>query len=146
MSKNVTPKFAHEFLQLIEKANGDEKIELMKKYGGHPPLNFLLSMNYNKNVLFDLPSGMPPYKRDEATHEDLFSPLASQIRRMFSCLSSNKTIPRFKKENVFIQLLEAINPKEADILLACKDRALTELYPSITKELVGSVYPAYVSE
>lgn len=141
------PKYANEFLDLIEKAKTEEeKIEAMKQYGGYPPLNFLLSMCYNKTVEFDLPGGMPPYNRDEATHYDLFSPLASQIRRMQVCLKSNKNTPRFRKENVFIQLLEAINPKEADILIACKDRAITELYPSITKELVAKVFPAYVSK
>ena len=141
------PKFANEFLNLIEKAKTEEeRVAALRMYGSYPPLNFLLSMNYNMNVVFELPPGMPPYNRDEATHFDLFSPLASQIRRMQICLKSNGHAPRFKKENVFTQLLESINPQEADILVACKDRALTELYPSITKELVASVFPAYVSK
>jgi hypothetical protein len=147
MATQLKPKFANEYLDLIEKAKTEEeKIAAMKQYGSFPPLNFLLSMCYNDKVQFELPAGMPPYQRDEATHFDLFSPLASQIRRMQLCLKSNGNTPRFKKEIIFIQLLEAINPKEADIIVACKDRALTELYPSITKELVAKVFPAYVSK
>ncbi len=147
MSATQKPKYANEFLDLIEKAKTeDEKIAALKLYGSYPPLNFLLSMCYNSKVEFELPAGMPPYNRDEATHYDLFSPLGSQIRRMQICLKSNGNTPRFKKESVFIQMLETINPKEADILIACKDRALTEMYPSITKELVAKVFPAYVSK
>lgn len=137
-------KYAYEFLDKIEKATGDDKKRLLREYGARPPLNFLLSMNYNSSIVFGIPSGTPPYRRDEATHADLFSPLASQIPRMKNCLKSNTHIPRMKKEHVFIQLMEAINPKEGDILVACKDRALTELYPTITRELVQSVFPAYV--
>ena len=144
MSKNYEPKYANEYLDAIDKAKDEEKLVLLKKYGAFPPLNFLLSMNYNKSVVFDLPGGMPPYKRDEATHSDLFGPLASSVRRLQTCLSSNKMVPRYKKENIFIQLLEVISPKEADILVACKDRQLSELYPTITAELVKSVFPAYV--
>ena len=140
-------KYAYEFLDAIQKAENDEKrVEMLKLYGGTPPLNFLLSMCYNQSVVFDLPSGMPPYKRDEATHPDLFSPLASQIRKMQICLKSNRATPKYKKEMVFVQLMECVNPKEGDILVACKDRALIELYPAITKELVASALPHFVKD
>lgn len=140
-------KYAYEFLDAIQKAPSDEeRIALLKQYGNSPPLNFLLSMCYNKTVVFELPAGTPPYRRDEATHGDLFSPLASQIRKMTICLLSNRATPKYKKELVFIQLMECINPKEGDILVACKDRALTELYPAITKELVQSALPHFVKD
>lgn len=145
MSKVVTPKFANEYLDAISKAKTEEEqLTLLKKYGAIPPLSFLLSMNYNKTVVFDLPEGMPPYKRDESIHPDLFAPLGSQIRRMLVCLKSRAEVPKWKKEGVFIEILEAINPAEADILVFCKDRALTELYPAITAELVAKVFPSYV--
>jgi hypothetical protein len=36
--------------------------------------------------------------------------------------------------------------KDAEILCSAKDHALEELYPSITAEVVASVYPNYVKE
>lgn len=141
----VKPKYANEFFDAIVKAETPEKkTELLKQYGAMPPLNFLLAMNFDSTVQFELPSGMPPYNRDEATHEDLNAPLATCIRRIFNCLKSKTNIKKSQKEYIFIQLLEGIGPKEADILVACKDKALHEIYPDITPEFVKSVFPAYV--
>jgi hypothetical protein len=141
--KSNLPKYAHEFFELINEADGLQKVEMMRKYGNNPPINFLLSMNFNKKVVFDLPEGMPPYKRSEDIHPDLFSPLGSQIKRMQNCMKIPATaqISKMKKEFIFQQLLEVINPEEADVLVACKDRKLTELYPNITEELVSVVHP-----
>ncbi len=139
---NNPPKFAYEFLDKISKA--ENKQELLWEYAKIPPLNFLLAMNFSPSVVFDLPEGMPPYNRNEADHPDLYAPLSTSIKRMQICLKSNKNTKQIKKEAVFIQILEGINPKEADILVACKDRALNEYYPLITRELVESVYPDLV--
>lgn len=141
---NVKPKFANEFLDLIGK---DSNIKAaLWEHGKKPPLNFLLAMNFDKRIEFDLPEGMPPYNRNEADHPDMYAPLASNIRRIMTCLKTDGRHPRWKKENIFIQMLEGCNPKEADILVFAKDKALHELYPWLTIELVKEVFPDYVHE
>ncbi len=142
---NVKPKFAFEFLDMIAKLEGEEQEAKLKEYGALSPLNFLLAMNFDSNVVLDLPSGMPPYNRNESDHQDLYAPLSTCIKRIMLCTKQNTQTRKVKKEHVFIQMLEGINPKEADILVACKDKALHELYPTITKELVQKVFPAYVN-
>lgn len=141
---NIKPKFANEFFDAIAKADGEERKSKLKEYGALPPLNFLLAMNFDNNVVFELPPGMPPYNRNEADHPDLYAPLATCIRRIMLCLKSDTRQPKWKKENVFTQLLEGINPKEADILVFAKDKALEEMYPWLTAELVKEVFPQYV--
>lgn len=145
MSNKVTPKFANEFLAYISEAAGDEQLRLLKEYGGKPPLNYLLSLNFNKTVSLQLPEGTPPHKRNEADHPDLFSPLSAHIGRLKNCMSKVTNVPKLKKERIFIEMMEIINPAEGDILVACKDRALNELYPKITADLVKSVFPHYVA-
>lgn len=138
--------FAYEFLEAIEKASGDEKIALLKKHGVESPLNYILSLNFREDLDIGIPEGMPPldiYKRDEITHPDLFpSILQSEMRRIVA-IAQNKDIPKARREHIFLQVLESIPPKEADILIFAKDHALEELYPSITYELVESVFPNY---
>lgn len=139
-------RHAFEFLKLIDEAKTEEKkIELLKKWGSIPPLNMLLSLNFNEKVKLALPEGTPPYKRDESIHFDLFSPLATQIPRLKICLN---TVPakRMDKERVFIQVLENVSPQEGDVLVFAKDKALTEMFPTLTAELVAKVYPHYVSK
>jgi hypothetical protein len=40
------------------------KINCLRAYD-HPVLRGMLQINFNPNFKLDLPSGMPPYKRDE---------------------------------------------------------------------------------
>lgn len=137
-------RHAFEYLQLINEAPTEaEQVTLLKKWGGTVPLSMLLSLNFNKNVALDLPEGTPPHKRDEATHFDLFSPLATQIGRLKICLK-NSAARKLDKERVFIQVLENISPQEADVLIFAKDKALEELYPNVTPVLVSKVFPQYV--
>ncbi len=136
-------KHAFEFLKLINDAKSERnRIELLQKWGNTLPLNMLLSLNFDSTIALDLPPGTPPHKRDEQTHFDLFAPLASQLVRLKACLKTSN-IRKMDKERVFIQVIENVSPAEADILVACKDKALTEMFPKITKELVAKVFPVY---
>ena len=140
-------KLIHSFEQLeaINSAKTEEeRKELLLKYGKSSPLNYLLSMNFHSGIKVDLPNGMPPTtKLDDVTHPDMMHPLHTQITKMRICFVDSK-IPKFKKEKVFLDIIEAIPYKEVLILVSCKDKALTETFPNITKELVQEVFPAYV--
>lgn len=147
--KNLTEgnaKHVYEYLQLINGAETESKrVDLLKKWGNNLAFRMLLTLNFHKDVNLDLPPGTPPYNRDEQTHPDLMTPIAGQIQRLKACVKSSN-LKKMIKERTFIQVLEMIAPKEADVLVACKDKALHELYPNVTKELVASVFPEYVSE
>jgi len=125
--------------------NLDLQDDLMKQYGNTSPLNYLLSLNFNDNVKLELPEGMPPYNRDEVTHEDFQGALVHSIARLKNCLPGVK-MKKMDKERIFIQILESIPPKSADILVFCKDKALHELFPNITKELVEKYHPHLVGK
>lgn len=139
---------AFEYLKLINDASSEEEqIRLLKKWGDKPPLNLLLSLNFNPKIELDLPSGMPPpetYKRDETTHPDFFTPMAGQIQRLMGCKKPAIIKKQMDRERVFLQVLEHIGPKEADVLCAAKDKSLKESYPKITAELIAKVFPNYV--
>jgi hypothetical protein len=137
-------RHAFEYLQLINDAETPAAQEaLLKKWGSTLPLNMLLILNFDQTVKLELPEGQPPFKRDEETHPDLMTPLAGQIGRLKACRSPSQ-IRTMDRERVFIQVLEQIPAKDADVLCAAKDRSLTEMYPKITADLVKKVFPAYV--
>lgn len=138
--------------EIFEKINNaktvKERKQLLQEYGSKHPYNLILSLNFDSTLQLDLPEGMPPFKRDEATHPDLFgTTLAQQIRRVGPLFKgSNQALPKIKREHIFIQILEGIPPKEADVLIFAKDKALEELYPKITKTLVKELFPNYCRE
>lgn len=142
-------KLIHCFEQLdaIEaEEDAYKKKLLIEQYGATSPLNFILSLNFNHNVVLDLPEGMPAIDlkdMDIHTHPDLQGLLSGGISRVKHCLISS-TLKQFKKSQIFYEVLINCPMKDAEILCSAKDHALEELYPSIIAEVVASVYPNYV--
>lgn len=143
-------KAIHAFEQLaeIDAAEGEKKVALLKQYGTKAPLNFVLSMNFNHKVVLELPEGMPhiePRHLDNHTHPDLMGTLGSQVHRLKN-LRVDSTVPKFRKEQIFYEILINCPLKDAEILCSAKDHALEELYPTITAEFVKGVFPLFVNE
>jgi len=139
-------EFAYEIFEKINNAKTvKERKTLLQEYGAKVPYSLILSLNFDKTLELDLPEGAPPFKRDEDTHPDLFgSTLAQQIRRIAPLFKGSATpVAKIRREHIFIQVLESIPPKEADILISAKDRALESLYPNITEKLVKEFFPNY---
>jgi len=44
-----------------------------------------------------------------------------------------------KREGLFLNLLESLNPEEADLLVAAKDKNMK--YKGITKKMVNETFP-----
>lgn len=137
---------ANEVLEKINNEKDKEKQKnLLRECGDKLPYNMLLSLNFCDRIKLDLPEGVPPYKQDGDTDKDLFhSSLAKEIRKLANCMSGVQ-IPGWKKENIFMQVCECVPLKEAEVLVFAKDKALTELYPNITKELVHELFPNLVN-
>lgn len=138
-------RYVDEVLTKIDKAEGDEKVRLLKQYGSQHPYNMILSLNFDDRVRVNVPEGVPPYKQDESQHPDTFqTTLSQQIKRMGGILvGRSEHIPKMQRESIFIQILEGIPPKEAEVLIFAKDKALTELYPTITFDFVKEHFPNY---
>lgn len=146
---NLKPIHAFEQLDIIE-AEKDivKKAMLLQQFGAKAPLNYILSLNFNQNIKLELPEGMPPLDTkdmDAHTHPDLMGMLGGGVQRLRNCMVGVK-ISKVKKEQIFYDVLINCPMKDAEILCSAKDRALEELYPSIDKQLVGGVFPNYVSE
>jgi hypothetical protein len=144
-NQSVKLQHAYEMLDEIEAAKGHDKKMALWNYGKIAPLNFLLSLNFGTTKL-DLPEGMPPLhpkELDMVTHPDLMGSLSASIHRLKYCVPGSK-IKQFKKEDIFIQVLLSCPLKDAEIVCSCKDKALKEIYPSITVDLIKEIFPSYL--
>ena len=56
----------------------------------------------------------------------------------------NNTLSTLRRETMFIQMLEGLHPKEAEIICLVKDKKLKDLYPKITYDIVKEAYPDIV--
>ena len=143
-----------EVLQRVSNAkNKTEKVKILQEYKS-PALTKILLCNFAKNISFVFPEGKTPFTPLErpkgVNHQMLFSEhrlLEKFITKTvggvtyFGCSGSTKpSVQQLKKENLWIQLLEALHTEESEVLDLVKDKALTDRY-KITKQNVIDAFP-----
>jgi len=131
-----------EIFQEVEKAKTKkEKQDVLRKYSG-PVLKQILGMTYNPNVKWLLPEGDPPYKPLESS-TDMQGRLESELRRFHLFIEGNtdtqRNLKQVRREALFIDLLESIDPDDAKLVLGMKNGKLP--YKGITKKMVAETFP-----
>ena len=125
----------------VEKASKQDKVKVLRAYD-HPVLRGVLQINFNPNIKMDLPEGEPPFKKDKQipagySETNLFQ----EFRRMYIWVDPKTNLTKFRKEQLFIQLLEGIHWSEAEDLCLAKDRKLSTKYKSIKEDLIREAFP-----
>lgn len=117
-----------------------ERIKELSKYNDNFPIKALLDMVYNPRIEFLLPETDPPYKPLEKEN-DAQNVLKADVRKMVYFINTNegKNLRPFKREQIFIELLEAVDPDDAQLLLSVKNKKLP--YKGITKDVVAKSFP-----
>lgn len=123
------------------------KAEWLKdNFTGHQPLQYVLKMNYCGTIRSKLPEGEPPFNKTETdgpTPASLWSYLKT-FPLLVQSVQSNK-MPMIRIEQLFIEMLEAIEPKEAETVCLAKDRKLEERF-GITSEIVRVAFPGLIAQ
>lgn len=91
----------------------------------------LLGYAMNPKYKMGLPDGEPPYKPSQAPMglaEFHLLQLADKLYVMY-----NPQLPQYKKEEIFIGWLEKLNPTEAKLLVAIKDKNLHKIYRKVSE-------------
>ena len=97
----------------------------------------IFQATYNHNVKFDMPEGSPPFTPNEK--EDIEISKNHFHKAMIA--SMNRKQHQWKRERDYTKFLESISPKDAEIMIAMKDKKLTDVFPTFTRELCKEVYP-----
>jgi len=136
--------------QVVAAPDKAAKIATLQKYN-NPTLKDILRLNFDPNVVIDLPAGPAPFssKRDvpvELTESNLYN----EARRLYLFeVGHPKRPPGLKKlqqENIWIQILEGIHHTEADMLNLVKDKKLATAYKGLTEALVREAFPGLLTE
>lgn len=110
-----------EFLEKVSKLKTDkEKVEALK-YNDSVPLRIIFQGCFDPNVRWLLPEGKPPYKANELVdQEHILIREAEKIRYYVDGFYPSLN-PK-KREMMFIELLERVTPKDAELLCSVKDK------------------------
>jgi hypothetical protein len=85
------------------------------------PLRIILQAGYDPNVKWALPPGTPPYKPNDLTdQEHVLIKNTEKLRYYIEGFYDD--LPSLKRETMFVQLLENVAPKDAELLCTIKDK------------------------
>ena len=133
--------FMNEILELVsEQKTDDGKIAILKEYECDI-LKSLFIWNFDDSVISLLPVGNVPYKPNESPLGTDHSSLRREQRSLYNFVKGgNDQLSTIRRETIFIQMLEGLHPKEADIVIAVKDGNLEDMY-DVPFEVVEDAYP-----
>lgn len=124
----------------------EEKIKILRQNDSQP-LRAMLFLNFNKEIKWQIPEGEPPYKKVKDTPVGLSETnLYVEARRIYVFTNPKLNLTKYKREALFIEMLEAIHWTEAEMLCAVKDKTLTKKYKSLKEALVREAFPALLPE
>lgn len=106
-----------------------------------PTLRAVLSGALDPNIKWLLPEGNPPYKPCDLVdqHHRLFT----ETRKLYLFVEGgNPGLNQVRREALFIELLESLDPADAKLMLAVKDKHIP--YPGVTTEIVNRAFPGLI--
>jgi hypothetical protein len=131
-----------EFLEKVGKLKRtQEKIDALAA-NDSLPLRIILQACYDPNVVWMLPPGAPPYKPNDLVDQEHI--LIKDVEKLkYYIRGFYDDLPQLKRETMFVQLLENIAPKDAEMLCQIKDKKPIK---GITIEHVTKGLPGLINE
>ena len=165
-----TNPFVFEVLDLASQQKSSAKtVEALKHYE-HDCIKMIMIWNFDTSIISLLPEGEVPYGEtqdqtvykgslsenlareaaggESATGQDLDGRGRTSIRREYQNLyhyvkGGNDSLTTTRREMMFINLLQGLHPREAEVLVLTKDKKLGDKY-NITLDQVKEAYPDIV--
>jgi hypothetical protein len=135
-------KTFHDIFTEVGKATKKaDKIAILHK-NSSAALKQILGMTYDPRVNWLLPEGEPPYK-PLVKSADQETGLLQETRRLYLFVEGDSDVQRnltqTRREQLFVGMLESIDPDDAKVLLAMKEGKLP--YKGLTRNLVADAFP-----
>ena len=133
--------FLFEILDLVgEQRTKAKRLEVLKEYETDS-LKTIFIWNFDDTVVSLLPEGHVPYKENEVPVGTDHTSLRREYKQLYHFVKGgNDSLGTTRREMMFIQMLEGLHPKEAEILVLVKDKDLETKY-KVTLDNVKQAYP-----
>jgi len=127
--------------KIIAEKTNPKKVKMLQKYD-QPALRGIFDLAYDKKLTWALPEGTPPYKPLDKSF-DAQGHLYSELRRMYLFIEGgNPNLKPLRREQIFVNMLEELDPDDALLLISCKDRKIKGL----SKKVIQEAYPGYLAD
>tara|TARA_Y100000034_G_scaffold78331_1_gene94193 strand:- start:110 stop:574 length:465 start_codon:yes stop_codon:yes gene_type:complete len=125
-----------ETLEMVGRAKTREEKRQILKDRDNFATKALLQLNYHPNVKWKLPKGSPPYIPNQNQSD---ASLHFEVKKLnYYTDPSPHDLPMLRRESMFVQLLERLDPADAKLLVAVKDQKLS--YKGLSYKLVKDTW------
>ena len=126
-----------EILDLVHKAKTkDKKVEILRKYNSDA-LRMVIKSSFDPNIVWVMPKGNVPYTPNDAPAGTEHTRLATEAKKLYRFIRGGDNItPQFKKEQMFVQLLEGLHKDEAELRCYAKDIQLHKIVKGLSAPVV----------
>lgn len=132
--------------EILNNANNLDTLPKRKQYlleNDSVPLRTVLKYCFDNRIKFLLPRGAAPYKPSD--FHDAQGMLYTEARKLYLFVEGgNPNLTQLKREMLFINFLESLDPKDAELVVSIKDKKLP--FKNINKTFVEKVYPGLIDE
>jgi len=120
-----------------KKRSKEDKINYLRE-NQSMPLKQVLQYCFDPNIKWLLPEGKVPYTPQSLVDQE--SMFYSEARRLYLFVEGgHSTLKEWKRQQLFVELLEALAPADAELLCSIKDKKMP--YKSINYPLVKEAFP-----
>ena len=134
------PLISEIFLKVNNAKDKPKKVAVLKQYD-NAPLRQVLKGAFDKNIVWDLPAGDPPYIANEAPIGTEHGLLRNEAKRLWHFVKgADNDLTKTQKETMFIQILEGLHQDEAKVLLGMKNKSLNKMYKGLTDSVVKEAF------
>ena len=135
-----TPLLSEVLKKVHNAKTKDKKVAILKEYDCDP-LRMIIKSSFDPNIEWLIPEGEVPYKKNESEEGTEHTVLRREARKLFRFVKGgDNTLPNFKRENMFIQMLEGLHYTEAQLIIDAKDKKLHQVYKGLSKEVVKEAF------
>lgn len=140
---NVFKMYVFEILEQVSKAEKRaDKIAILQQHKENWALKDILKGSFDDKIQWILPDGKPPYEpAEERSHPSNLTRVNKQFR-FFVKGGPGEKMPAFKREKIFLDIIETIHPKDAELVVAMINKKLG--VKGVTKKLVQEAYPGLI--
>jgi len=129
-------------MEVSKETSRKKKIQILKSHNKNQALVTMLKLAFDESLVWELPEGEPPFKKNELFQEENTSGLYQELRKMKYFIKGRNNLKPIKREQLFIEILEMVHPDEAQLILWCKDGKLP--YNGVTEKLVKEAFPGLI--
>lgn len=127
-----------EVLERASKMTSHKDRVRMLKENESPALRAMLQGAFDLRIVWLLPDSDPPYKANDLPDQQHV--LLREYRKMYLFVEGgNPNLKQTRREFLFIELLETLDPQDAKLLLSVKNKHLP--YPGVTRDVVLEAFP-----